>query len=204
MLEHLLSPDLEPVVCKEPPQTLVRVGPTTSLREILDAQANTADWLEAEGLTAAHVEPAAAAEVARHAFAAVTTASPPAKQQEALLELKVPEQVRHLVGMLTAYDWEFVNQAKQLRGYVVAKLVEEAEGASRSGDRIKALQALGKVTEIGLFTEKVEVQQTVASDEELDARIKERLAKLRGITNALARPTQISDADPKPDQPDGG
>ena len=62
--------------------------------------------------------------------------------------------------MLTAYDWEFVQQAKELRGYTVAKLVEETQNPNPNV-RLKALGLLGKVTEVGLFTDKVEIKKVV-------------------------------------------
>jgi hypothetical protein len=36
---------------------------------------------------------------------------------------------------------------------------------------------LGKVTEVGLFTERIEVKKIDASEEEIEARLKERLEK---------------------------
>ena len=79
--------------------------------------------------------------------------------------------------MLTAYDWEFVQQAKEIRGYAVSKLLEECESPN-ANIRLKALGLLGKVTEVGLFTDKVEVKKTDMSNEELDAKIKEKLQAL--------------------------
>jgi hypothetical protein len=46
--------------------------------------------------------------------------------------------------MLTAYDWRFVQQAKELRGYAVAKLVEETANPN-ANIRLKALGLLGEV-----------------------------------------------------------
>ena len=91
--------------------------------------------------------------------------------------------VRHLVGMLTAYDWEFVNQAKSLRGYAVAKILEEVENPS-ANIRLKALGLLGKITEVGLFTEKIEVKKTDLTEDEIDKKLKEKLAKFIGIEDA--------------------
>jgi hypothetical protein len=41
--------------------------------------------------------------------------------------------------------------------------------------RLKALEMLGKVTEVGLFTERIEIKKTELSDVELDERIKQKL-----------------------------
>lgn len=199
MLEHLVSPDLEPRVCATEPEGFVRLRPTTSTVAIMEAQHTTADWLDSIGLSEAKVLPDVEREAARRAFSAiVVNPQDDPVVQEYLLELKIPEQVRQVTGMLTAYDWEFVAQAKEIRSYVVNRLVIESREATKAGDRIKALTALGKVTEVGLFTDKVEVKQTVQTDEELDARIKERIDRLRKVQDALAAPTSVSDVQANP------
>ena len=91
--------------------------------------------------------------------------------------------MQHLVGMLTAYDWEFVHQARELRGYTVAKLLEECENPN-ANIRLKALGLLGKVTEVGLFTDKIEVKKTDLTDEEIDKKLKDKLAKFMGVQDA--------------------
>jgi hypothetical protein len=194
-----LNDEYEPPVRQT--EATPRVGlARTSSPDILQAQANTADLLESLGLTEAQVLPALEREAAREAFGHLATAPEDPYTKEALLAFKAPEQVRMVTAMLTAYDWEFVEQAKQLRSYVVNRLVVESREADKAGDRIKALTALGKVTEVGLFTEKVEVKGQVQTDEELDSRIKERLAKLRGVLDALPHNREVEDADAKPGQ----
>ena len=71
----------------------------------------------------------------------------------------------------------------------MAKILEDTNHPTASV-RLKALALLGKVTEIGLFTEKIEVKKTELSDVELEARIKEKLNKLAKIVDI----TDISDA----------
>jgi hypothetical protein len=122
-------------------------------------------------------------EAARQAFNSVVTAAPDAHTHHQLAEIKTPEAVRHLVGMLTAYDWEFIQQAKELRGYTVAKLVEETQHPN-ANIRLKALGLLGKVTEVGLFTEKIEVKKTDLTEDEIDRKLKEKLAKFMDVTDA--------------------
>ena len=94
--------------------------------------------------------------------------------------------------MLSAYDWEFIQQAKQLRGYAVAKILEECEHPTAS-IRLKALQMLGKVTEVGLFTDKVEVKKTDLSEAEIDAKLKEKLAKFMNVQDV-----EVIDIEEKP------
>jgi HEAT repeat protein len=183
MLEHLISEDLNPVVASTPPSNFVPLD-KASPENLIDAQAETANWLENLGLTQESVQDQAATTTARAAFAAITLGTTPGNIQNALTSMKTPAAVQRLVGMLTAYDWEFVQQAKELRGYTVAKLLEETENPN-ANIRLKALGLLGKVTEVGLFTEKIEVKQAPASDAELDARIKEKLGKFMGVVDVM-------------------
>jgi DNA-binding TFAR19-related protein (PDSD5 family) len=80
--------------------------------------------------------------------------------------------------MLTAYNWKFVEQAQEIRGKAVAQLLEEIEHPD-ARIRLKAIEILGKVTEIGLFTERVEIKKAEMPDSELDDRIREKLAQLQ-------------------------
>ena len=133
---------------------------------------------------------------ARIAFGAMTATADTSEQKAALVQLKTPEAVRHLTGMLAAYDWEFVEMAKELRGYTVAKLVEETKSPN-ANVRLKALGLLGKVTEVGLFTDKIEVKKTDLTEDEIDKKLKEKLAKFMDVSDA-----EIIDVEEKPAQGD--
>jgi len=118
------------------------------------------------------------------------------KVKNKLLRVQTPQAVRHLVGMLTAYDWEFVEQAKELRGYAVSKIVEET-GHPDARIRLRALELLGKVTEVGLFTERIEVKKTDISDAEIDAKLMEKLTALRLIEDATEKKADAEDIEVK-------
>jgi len=153
--------------------------------EVLSAQHKTVEWLEELGVRPDDVqdkEQQTAA--AREAFGSLTTNADSSEQVANLVAVKTPEAVRHLTGMLAAYDWEFVQQAKEIRGYAVAQLIEETK-SSNANIRLKALGLLGKVTEVGLFTDKVEIKKTELSDAEIDAKIKEKLNKFMGVIDVV-------------------
>ncbi len=167
--------------------------------EVLSAQYKTVQWLEELGVRPDDEQnKEIQTQAARQAFGSLTTTATEAEQKENLLQLKTPEAVRHLTGMLSAYDWEFVEMAKQIRGYTVAQLIEETK-SSNANIRLKALGLLGKVTEVGLFTEKVEIKKAELTDFEIDAKIKEKLNKYMGVIDV----TDITDIEEtKPDTPD--
>ncbi len=92
--------------------------------KLLAAQAKTEKWLQELGATDdTTVLDEQQRQDARRAFQAVVLSPDEANQRDKLMMVKTPEAVRHLVGMLTAYDWEFVQQTKELRGYAVAQLL---------------------------------------------------------------------------------
>jgi hypothetical protein len=200
VLDHLIN--FEPLVEAHPGATpLDKLTPI----EHANAQITTSDWLKAMG---AKDDEEITNEVdkqhARQAFAALTTNAPAPEQHQALATLETPAAVRHLTGMLTAYDWEFVNQAKELRGYAVAKILEDCEH-SNPNIRLKALGLLGKVTEVGLFTEKIEVKKTDLTEAEIDAKLKEKLAKFMDVQDADVidvEPKIQDEVDVDPDNPD--
>lgn len=180
MLDHLINFDPEVLPTAEAPPPVAKVTPA----QAASGKIKTADWLAEHGApdTEAIVSELEKTQ-AREAFTALTTAAPITTQHEMVTKLETPAAVRHLTGMLTAYDWEFVNQAKELRGYAVAKILEDCEHPN-ANIRLKALGLLGKVTEIGLFTEKIEVKKTDLTEQEIDAKLKEKLAKFMNVSDA--------------------
>lgn len=148
-----------------------------SVPQLLEGQANTVDFFAALG-SPNHLLTADQAHNARMAFAAVTNPEQSeAEKKAAIAALKAPAAVRHLAGMLSQYDWEFVEQAKQLRGYVVAKLLEETKHPD-ARIRLRALELTGKITEVAAFTERSEVVHKNESVDELEQRIRQKLAGL--------------------------
>ena len=189
MLDHLI--DFEPELSgyKEDFTPLDKATPT----EVVDAKVNTLDWLKSKGVVDSdQLATELDTKAAQKSFANIVSAAPHEATHTALAEVKTPQAVQHLVGMLTAYDWEFVEQAKQIRSYAVAKILEEVENPS-ANIRLKALALLGKVTEIGLFTENIKVEKAEMSDTELDQRIKDKLNKFMDIADALAPTDDITD-----------
>ncbi len=123
MLEHLINGEFEPDVVATTmatPLPFAQAAPA----DIIDAQVQTAQWLKDLGLDDEEVESKADAQAARSSFASLVTGQPPQNTQQALANIKAPAAVQHIVGKLTAYDWAFVEQAKELRGYALAHILE--------------------------------------------------------------------------------
>jgi hypothetical protein len=79
--------------------------------------------------------------------------------------------------MLREYNNEFVADAAQLRKVVTNKLLDLAS----CGDpkiEIKATEMLGKISDVGLFSEKTEISVTYNNTADLDQAIKDNVRKL--------------------------
>ena len=184
MLEHLVEFDPEVENGCIPSMPLDRAP----AQDIIGAQLETAQWLENMGVRNSNaVEEQTRQSVVHTAFMAMADPGNDDKEKTrlALLQLKTPPAVRQMVGMLTAYDWAFVEQAQELRGYAVHKILEETKHPD-ARIRLKALDMLGRVTEVALFTDRIEIKKTEMSTSELDAKIKEKLRLFMGIHDAKA------------------
>lgn len=199
MLEHLINGEFEPEVVNQTTAKL-QLFQDTAPADIIDAQVKTADWLKELELDDDEAETKAEQEAARKSFASLVTGQPPQNTQQALANIKAPAAVQHLVGMLTAYDWAFVEQARELRGYAVAQILEEIKHPD-ARIRLKALQMLGNVTEVALFTERVEVKKTEMTDVELEARIKDKLNKFMHVID-VTDVSDVTDAEEVPPKED--
>lgn len=196
MLDHLL--DFEPLVLEHKAKAAKPLERATP-EETVNAQVNTTAWLEQMGVDDDDkLLKEANAKAAQKVFSALTGNAPVAETKHQLTQIKTPEAVRHLVAMLSAYDWEFVEQAKNLRGMAVAKILEETNHPD-ARIRLKALDMLGRITEVALFTERVEIKKTDMSDHEIDAKIKEKLNRFMGVVD-VEDVLEVSDHSLKSDE----
>ena len=144
----------------------------------LDARFETADFLQAIGAKPEdEITKEIAKEAAQKSFEDFVKNVPDPQKKQNLANMKTPEAVKRVVGMLSSYDWQFVEESQRIRGFIVTKLLEEAEDHPDAKVRLRALELLGKVTDVGLFSERIEVKKTDITDAELDAQIKAKLEK---------------------------
>lgn len=182
-LEHLVTAaaaDYTPDLLQD--QTPFTPLDSLTPAQTLSAQAKTSEWLKAFDDEDEEILNQAQQEKVVDTFNALTKQDPRAKEK--LLSLDLPDEIRAAVGMVTAYQWKFVEQAEELRSMSVAKIVKETEHPD-ARIRLKALELLGKVTEVALFTDRISVKNEDVTDEELDARIKEKLGRYMGVVDVV-------------------
>lgn len=104
----------------------------------------------------------------------------PVEPPEVSFNLNSNTITMRLTSLVNAYDKQVIKDASQLRTYVTHKLIE----MSHCGDvrhELKALELLGKISEVGLFSERSEVTITHTTSSELEAAIKERITRLLAV-----------------------
>ena len=105
--------------------------------------------------------------------------------RDVMRDLTPPAQIQrsatatYLRALIADYDHEVVDTAVQIRQFVTNSLLEEAAPGNKN--RIKALELLGKISEVGLFTERTEITVRHQSASELEDRVRDKLIKLMGM-----------------------
>lgn len=124
------------------------------------------------------------AELARDMFTAVTSAKKKGEVNISTLANYPNASLRHLDRMLSEYDQELINSAVRIREFVKNRLLVEADNADGK-IRIRALELLGKIKDVGLFTDRIEVTHKTKSDEELAEELHKKLEKYMGMVERV-------------------
>lgn len=89
-----------------------------------------------------------------------------------------PEIILHLESIMTEFDHEVVHDAVRMRRVITNKLLLEASTAEKASERIKAMELLGKITEVGLFTERQVITVEQKTTEQLEKELEETISLL--------------------------
>jgi len=87
-----------------------------------------------------------------------------------------------LSALLNEYDKQIVKDAVQLRTYITNKLIE-ISNCGTPKDELRALELLGKISDIGLFVEKSEVNITHTNAATIEHAIKDKINRMLGRAN---------------------
>lgn len=85
--------------------------------------------------------------------------------------------ITNIKQILEEFDAQVIKDTDQLRRYITNKLVQ-ISNCGVSKEELRALELLGKISDIGLFVEKSEIKITHTSSATLEASIKERIGRL--------------------------
>jgi len=116
--------------------------------------------------------------IAQEAFVTMTTAKTPTFTP-AVVATYPNASMRYLETMLSEYDHELINSAVRIREFTKNKLLLEAENPD-GRIRIRALELLGKMKDVGLFTDRIEITHKTKTDDELNAELSLKIEKYMG------------------------
>jgi len=152
-------------------------NPFADLTVSIGSAANTALFLAEHGLD---IEPTKEDKDIAAALA-VAYADDPEKTSKKASPKKIaalrPASLIMTDNILTEFGQSVVDSATQIRHLVTNKLLLETENEDAK-IRIRALELLGKVSDVGLFAEKSEVTITHQSSDDLRAKLRGKLEKL--------------------------
>ena len=106
-------------------------------------------------------------------------------------DIKSSAAVGYLKKLLSEYDENVIKSAVQIRNYVTNKLIEETTNHDPK-IRIRALELLGKVGDVGLFVERSEITVRHKTTVELEASIKDRISKLMDLRSKTADAVEVN------------
>jgi len=181
----LVTPELN-----VPPPFRMTAEEITDLCEKASRAFSTVEFLQANGL--GEVTPT---EEDKKEARALFTDSPVAEQ-----EIRTPGKALMLRALLSEYDFEVVRNAAQVRRYIQLKLLEKTDCGDNKTE-LRALEMLGKMSDVGAFAERVEINVTHRTTEELENDLATKLAQYMGdIIDVEAKDLKV-DFDPLPQAP---
>jgi hypothetical protein len=82
-----------------------------------------------------------------------------------------------LAALLDAYDQQVVTDAVQVRTYITNRLLEISQ-CGDSKQELRAIELLGKLSDVGAFTEKSEITVTHKTSDDLRKAIQSKIQRL--------------------------
>lgn len=150
-----------------------------------EALLNTVEELESHGL---QVEVTDSDRLESHM--AVSTGVLPAAKDV------TPGTIKHVNAILSEFDREVLDVHRRLRNYVTNKLViDSANNDPRT--RLKALEMLGKISGVGLFSERIDVNITQRTVKDIETELRKTLELYDGEYTVVEpeKPVAIAEID---------
>lgn len=152
--------------------------PTTDLYERVKATAHTADILAGLGMK---IDPPSNSDNDVAATLAASYAADPEKTSRAVSNTRAatmtPASLIQTRSILDEFGTAVVRHSVEIRHLVTNKLLIESENPDPRV-RIRALELLGKISDVGLFTERSEVLITHQSTDDLRKKLREKFNRI--------------------------
>lgn len=150
--------------------------------EVVRAAAKTVELLEENGLDTSFDdfrEAEATADMLTQAYAANPEETSKAAKPANVAKL-TPQTLVYARNILDEFGQQVVTRSVEIRHLVTNKLILESENAD-ARIRMRALELLGKISDVGLFTERTEVTVTHQSTDDLKNLLREKLNRLKSV-----------------------
>jgi len=105
-----------------------------------------------------------------------------------------PAIAKAAFNIIRQHDYQTFDDAQQARNFITNKLVQLADCGDTKIE-IKALELLGKHSDVGLFTNRSEITINHRSSESLENSIKERVKRLLNSSEDISDITPLDDLD---------
>lgn len=176
-----MTPHFVPSIGPEPP---TGTPPVLDLAVRMSGAAKTVEWLVSKGVKV-QLDPKDC-EVAGEVT--LEYAKNPVEASKAMTDKRMktmtPAALRAIDHQLKTFSHSIVEDAQQVRTFVTNKLLEETDNPDPR-IRIKALELLGKISDVGLFAEKSEVTVTHKTSDELRDSLRTKLSRLVGPVDGV-------------------
>ena len=93
------------------------------------------------------------------------------------------ETASWLKGLIDKYQNDVIEDTIKLKTYVTTRLIEESDPTAlgeKAGDRLRALESLGRLSQLGMFADKLEVSVNTKSTDELKEELMKKLSRYMG------------------------
>jgi len=108
-----------------------------------------------------------------------------------------PGTILNLEAILTEWDQEVLDVSRRLRNYVTNKLIVESVDPDPR-QRMKALENLGKIAGVGLFSERIDINITHRTVKDIEIDLMKTLEMYGGVTDITPKeetPKSIAEID---------
>ena len=155
---------------------------TRDFLEVVRAAAATVELLKENGLDTAFDDPEevqSTADYLAQSYAADPEATSKAATPANIAKVP-PQSLIFTRNILDEFGQQVVTRSVEIRHLVTNKLILESENPD-ARIRMRALELLGKITDVGLFTERSEVTITHQSTDDLKNALKEKISRLKSV-----------------------
>jgi len=106
-----------------------------------------------------------------------------------------PGTIINLEAILSEYDQEVLDVHRRLRNYVTNKLIQESAHLDDK-QRMRALENLGKIAGVGLFSDKIEIAVTNRSIDAIETELAKTLELYMGKAEEIDLEEEIKESAP--------